>query len=119
MFCLMQINRAKNSVETAPLASWQKISEHQQQQPASAAAAGPEVQQQQGDGELLLVMFDPCHLPLTPGWPLRNVLLLAAARWRVRQLRVLCVRDSSAGRAAAERSYALQVRLAWWCGCCS
>jgi hypothetical protein len=127
MFCLMQINRATSNVQTAPLASWHEFKPQSQQQPSSsaAAAAGPDAhsnvqqqQQQQGDDELLLVMFDPCHLPLTPGWPLRNVLLLAAARWGVRQLHVLCVRDSSAGRAAAERSYVLQVRLAWFC-CCS
>jgi ubiquitin-like modifier-activating enzyme ATG7 len=115
MFCLMRVNSASSSIKTAPLSSWQELITDLQQQPESAAAAGPDAhsaaqqQQQQGADELLLVMFDPCHLPLTPGWPLRNVLLLAAARWGVRQLRVLCVRDSSAGRAAAERSYVLQV----------
>jgi hypothetical protein len=122
MLCLMQVNRATSNVQTAPLANWHEFKPQSQQQSSSSAAAGSDAhsnvqqQQQQGDEELLLVMFDPCHLPLTPGWPLRNVLLLAAARWGVRQLRVLCVRDSSAGRAAAERSYVLQVRLAWCCG---
>jgi hypothetical protein len=117
MFCLMHINRGTGSVTTAPLASWQQLYKgSKQQQDLTTAAQSPasqqdKQQQQQGDEELLLVMFDPCHLPLTPGWPLRNVLLLAAARWRLRQLRVLCVRDSSAGRAAVERSYVLQVRL--------
>ncbi|WIA12692.1 hypothetical protein OEZ85_006333 [Tetradesmus obliquus] len=130
MFCLMQISSAEGSVTTAPLASWQQLSAASKQQPELTAAQQAAItaieqedlvinlmqqqqqQQQQGDDdELLLVMFDPCHLPLTPGWPLRNALLLAAARWRLRTLRVLCVRDSSAGRAAVERSYVLQVDL--------
>jgi ubiquitin-like modifier-activating enzyme ATG7 len=58
----------------------------------------------------MLVMFDPCCEPLTPGWPLRNMLLLAAVRWGVRSLKVVCVRDSSAGRAKAERCFVLEVR---------
>jgi Ubiquitin-like modifier-activating enzyme ATG7 N-terminus len=56
-------------------------------------------------------MFDPCHLPLTPGWPLRNALLLAAARWRVGMLRVLCVRDNATGRACRARSFIQCVQL--------
>jgi hypothetical protein len=59
--------------------------------------------------EVLLVMFDPCCEPLTPGWPLRNALLLAAVRWGSRRLKVLCVRDGSAGRAKAERCFVLEV----------
>jgi hypothetical protein len=55
-------------------------------------------------------MFDPCCEPLTPGWPLRNMLLLAAVRWGVRALKVVCVRDSSAGRTKAERCFVLEVR---------
>jgi hypothetical protein len=69
--------------------------------PTAAAAAAA--------GELLLVMFDPCCEPLTPGWPLRNALLLAAVRWGLRRLKVLCVRDGSAGRAKAERCFVLEV----------
>ena len=70
--------------------------------------------------EVLLVMFDPCSDPLTPGWPLRNALLLAAVRWGVHSLKVLCVRDSSAGRAKAERCFVLEVSLIYyifwgWC----
>lgn len=61
--------------------------------------------------DVVLVMFDPCCDPFTPGWPLRNVLLLAAVRWGVRQLKVVCVRDSSAGKADAERCFVLEVRI--------
>lgn len=56
------------------------------------------------------MMFDPCCEPLTPGWPLRNALLLTAVRWGVRRLKVLCVRDSSGGRAKAERCFVVEVR---------
>jgi ubiquitin-like modifier-activating enzyme ATG7 len=99
----MRVDQHTGNVVTAPLAEWQQLT-----------ATGSEKQQGDAKEEVLLVMFDPCHLPLTPGWPLRNALLLAAARWRVRQLRVLCVRDNSAGRAAVERSYVLQVRVLRW-----
>lgn len=63
-------------------------------------------------------MFDPCSEPLTPGWPLRNALLLAAVRWGVRRLKVLCVRDSSAGRAKAERCFVVEVSACERMGLC-
>jgi hypothetical protein len=94
MFCLLLLDPATSGVKAAPLSSWGDMCA------AAAAAAASEV---------MLVMFDPCQLPLTPGWPLRNALLLAAARWRIRRLKVLAVRDSSAGRAVADRCYVLEV----------
>ncbi|TRY85120.1 hypothetical protein DNTS_023055 [Danionella cerebrum] len=40
-------------------------------------------------------VYDPCTLPLHPGWPLRNLLLLLAQRWgsQLDLLEVLCFRD--------------------------
>lgn len=67
-----------------------------------------------GDGSVsarvLLAMADPSNLELTPGWPLRNALLLAAARWRAARLSVLCVRDAR-GRADCGRSFVVDVAL--------
>lgn len=88
----MAVDTAAGTVQTASLSGWHKLHSQQQQT------------------EVVLVMFDPCCEPLVPGWPLRNALLLAAVRWGVRQLKVLCVRDSSAGRAKAERCFVLEVR---------
>lgn len=109
MYCLMRVDDNSHAVQTAPLSAWLQFSST-----GEAAAAVGDTQQQQKQQvppqDVLLVMFDPCHLPLTPGWPLRNVLLLAAVRWRMRRLRVLCVRDSSGGRASADRSFVIEVR---------
>lgn len=63
-----------------------------------------------GGGELCLAMVDCCNLPGNPGWPLRNMLLLAAARWRVAALTVVCLRRRR-GRFDAEASIVLQVRV--------
>lgn len=60
--------------------------------------------------EYWLCMADPSNLPDHPGWPLRNMLLMAAKRWHVRNLSVLCVRDRR-GKADAQRSLALSVIL--------
>ncbi|GBG63923.1 hypothetical protein CBR_g39927 [Chara braunii] len=46
-----------------------------------------------GPGNVVVAFFDPCHLPTHPGWPLRNLLVLASVRWRVQRLRVLCYRE--------------------------
>lgn len=97
-FCLMAVDAARGAVSTAGLGSWQELQEAGSHSAAAAA------------GEVLLVMFDPCCEPLTPGWPLRNALLLTAVRWGVRRLKVLCVRDSSGGRAKAERCFVVEVR---------
>jgi hypothetical protein len=98
----MQLNPAAagssaGAVQTAPLSSWAELN--------ATAAAAPGAPRR----EVLLVAFDPCHLPMTPGWPLRNALLLAAVRWGMCSLKVLCVRDSSAGRAQPERCFVLEV----------
>ena len=42
---------------------------------------------------MLLCFADPCSLPGNPGWPLRNLLLLAAARWGCERVRVVCARE--------------------------
>jgi ubiquitin-like modifier-activating enzyme ATG7 len=55
-------------------------------------------------------MSDPSNLPSVPGWPLRNLLLLAAARWRARRVSVLCVRDAR-GRCDAGRSFVVDVNI--------
>ncbi|OWM63484.1 hypothetical protein CDL15_Pgr026244 [Punica granatum] len=48
-----------------------------------------------GDGQQLLFGFyDPCHLPNNPGWPLRNLLALIAARWNINKVRFLCYREN-------------------------
>jgi hypothetical protein len=41
------------------------------------------------EGMVLLAFADHSNLPVNPGALLRNVLLLAAARWRTRELQVL------------------------------
>ncbi|KAL3143295.1 Ubiquitin-like modifier-activating enzyme ATG7, variant 2 [Trebouxia sp. C0009 RCD-2024] len=57
-----------------------------------------------------LCMSDPSNNPDHPGWPLRNMLLMAAKRWEVTTLSVLCVRDHR-GRLDAARSLCLSVTL--------
>ena len=57
-----------------------------------------------------LCMADPSNDPDHPGWPLRNMLLLAAKRWQVTTLSVLCVRDQR-GSLDASRSLCLSVVL--------
>ncbi|KAI8475829.1 MAG: E1-like protein-activating [Monoraphidium minutum] len=91
-----------------PLAAWREES-------TAAACSGGN----SGGPRLLVAMSDPSHLLLVPGWPLRNLLLLAAARWRARSLSVLCVRDGK-GRLDARRSFVVDVALPeipeGWCG---
>ena len=43
-------------------------------------------------GRVALAMADPSNLPTNPGWPLRNLLVLACARWGCSSLRVIAVR---------------------------
>ena len=52
-------------VAAAPLTDW-----HRLQQEASSSG-----------GQVYLVMPDSSNQPANPGWPLRNMLLMAAARW--------------------------------------
>eukprot|EP00897_Mesotaenium_endlicherianum_P002215 jgi/Mesen1/2020/ME000148S01118 len=65
--------------------------------------------QKQG-GQVMLVFLDPCHLADNPGWPLRNLLALAAVRWNIRQLRVLCWRENR-GRPDLARCPVLEITL--------
>lgn len=55
-------------------------------------------------------MLDASNLPDNPSWPLRNMLLLAAVRWGVTQLSVICWR-SRGGRLSAQLSLVLSVSL--------
>jgi ubiquitin-like modifier-activating enzyme ATG7 len=73
--------------------------------PADGAAGGAPAPRR-----LMVAMSDPSHLPLLPGWPLRNLLLLAAARWGARALSVLCIRDGR-GRLDAARSFVVDAAL--------
>jgi ubiquitin-like modifier-activating enzyme ATG7 len=60
--------------------------------------------------QVLLAFADTSNLPSYPGWPLRNLLLLAAVCWRVREVEVVCVRESR-GVVDAQRSLLLRVSL--------
>ncbi|GLJ38595.1 hypothetical protein SUGI_0786970 [Cryptomeria japonica] len=48
---------------------------------------------QEEGGKVLLGFYDPCHLPSNPGWPLRNLIAFAAARWGLESITVLCYRE--------------------------
>ncbi|GLJ48709.1 hypothetical protein SUGI_1027260 [Cryptomeria japonica] len=48
---------------------------------------------QEEGGKVLLGFYDPCHLPSNPGWPLRNLIAFAAARWGLGSVTVLCYRE--------------------------
>ena len=60
--------------------------------------------------ELLLAMADPGNAAENPGWPLRNLLLLAAVRWRLKKATVVGFR-SRGGRLSAEHSLLFDVNL--------
>ena len=60
-------------VATAPLTDWARV-----RQEAEAAAGVP------GERQVWLAVADSSHLAENPGWLLRNLLLLAAARWVLR-----------------------------------
>ncbi|XP_024527431.1 ubiquitin-like modifier-activating enzyme atg7 [Selaginella moellendorffii] len=47
----------------------------------------------QGSGKILLGFYDPSHLPTNPGWPVRNLLVLAAVRWGLKNVDILCWRE--------------------------
>lgn len=64
----------------------------------------------QGFTDVLLAVADPGHLPGHGGWPLRNLLLLAAARWGLRRARVVCVRERR-GRACPSASILVDAAL--------
>jgi ubiquitin-like modifier-activating enzyme ATG7 len=111
-FWLVRLSEGEGQAATChPLSAWSDLT--RDDDPSSAH-------------DLLVAMADPCQLPLVPGWPLRNLLLLASARWApaadasttttnaLLRLRVLCVRDgSSTGRASAApgRSFVVDVTV--------
>jgi ubiquitin-like modifier-activating enzyme ATG7 len=64
----------------------------------------------QAGGDVVLAMADPCNLAAHPGWPLRNLLTLACARWKCRTLRVVCVRGD-ASRPSAQLSIVIDATL--------
>lgn len=86
---------AGSAVTVHPLTQFRTLQQQQQQPGGDNTATGLV--------DVVLLMFDPGHLPLTPGWPLRNVLLLAAGRWGVRELKVVCVRDNNKGGMDVDR----------------
>ncbi|KAL4451192.1 hypothetical protein ABPG77_009264 [Micractinium sp. CCAP 211/92] len=98
--CLVRVNGCADStgagITTAPLTAWQDM----QQQEGSSS----------GRQQLFLAVADSSALPDNPGWPLRNLLLMAAARWHVRRLPVLCLRERH-GVFDATASLALDVTL--------
>ncbi|RAL07553.1 putative autophagy ubiquitin-activating enzyme ApgG [Aspergillus homomorphus CBS 101889] len=60
--------------------------------------------------DCFVVFADPSNYDDAPGWPLRNLLLLAKQRWRLDKIRVLRYRDVSAGRHQC-RSTVLTLKL--------
>ncbi|CAM9390652.1 unnamed protein product [Laminaria digitata] len=71
------------------------------------------------ESETLFGFVDPCSEPGgTPGWPLRNFLMLLSARWGVKLARVLCFREhvprptlSRGGEGAVSEARTLNVKL--------
>ena len=61
-------------------------------------------------GLVVLAMADPSNLPANPGWPLRNLLALACARWCCSSLRVIAVRGEP-GRVNPQLSIVLDTVL--------
>ncbi|KAK9844883.1 hypothetical protein WJX74_008120 [Apatococcus lobatus] len=59
-----------------PLNSWQQVQQEAARQQA----------------RVLLACDDPSASERFPGWPLRNLLLLAAVRWGIQEVGVVCVR---------------------------
>ncbi|CAI5975376.1 unnamed protein product [Closterium sp. NIES-65] len=81
-FFLLQIDTSATNTSSAhpsvtahPLTEYQRLATPNESLSSSSPSAPP---------SLLVAFFDPCHLPLSPGWPLRNLLLLASLRWQVR-----------------------------------
>ena len=60
--------------------------------------------------EVWAAFTDPSNNPGYPGWPLRNLLMLAVKRWECQSLRVVCVRDSR-GHMDIARSLHLIVQM--------
>ncbi|CAG8517241.1 14406_t:CDS:10 [Funneliformis caledonium] len=45
------------------------------------------------DNERIVGFADPSSLPMNPGWPLRNLLVLLQRHWNVHKIKVLCYRE--------------------------
>ncbi|XP_071985124.1 ubiquitin-like modifier-activating enzyme ATG7 isoform X1 [Engystomops pustulosus] len=64
--------------------------------------------------KVTLGVYDPCTLAQYPGWPLRNVLVLAALHWgsRVQSIEVLCLRDRTLqGERDIKHSISFEIKL--------
>ncbi|XP_075431054.1 ubiquitin-like modifier-activating enzyme ATG7 isoform X2 [Ascaphus truei] len=58
--------------------------------------------------------YDPCTLPQYPGWPLRNLLVLAAYQWggRLHSVEVICFRDRTMqGARDTKHSIIFEIKL--------
>ncbi|KAH7282053.1 hypothetical protein KP509_35G010000 [Ceratopteris richardii] len=67
-----------------------------------ARPIGDWVDCQQG-GKVIVAFYDPCQDIRYPGWPLRNLIMLAARHWNTKTLQVLCYRENK-GQADLELS---------------
>ncbi|KAM9325430.1 ubiquitin-like modifier-activating enzyme ATG7 [Gastrophryne carolinensis] len=64
--------------------------------------------------KVILGVYDPCTLSQYPGWPLRNVLVLAAYRWgrQIQTIEVLCLRDRTLqGERDIKHSISFEIKL--------
>ncbi len=61
-------------------------------------------------GRVLLAFDDPSGHEKYPGWPLRNLMLLASARWGMQEMGVICVRCLR-GPVSAQRCLYVHVEL--------
>ncbi|CAI5944315.1 unnamed protein product [Closterium sp. NIES-65] len=107
-FFLLQIDTSATNTSSAhpsvtahPLTEYQRLATPNESLSSSSPSAPP---------SLLVAFFDPCHLPLSPGWPLRNLLLLASLRWQATSLHVLCLRQRH-GRIRLHHSLLLHVQI--------
>ena len=62
------------------------------------------------EAALYIAYVDPGNLPSAASWPLRNLLLLAAVRWKLREASAICLR-SFKGSFHGERSLLVRARL--------
>ncbi|XP_044156498.1 ubiquitin-like modifier-activating enzyme ATG7 [Bufo gargarizans] len=66
------------------------------------------------EDKVTLGVYDPCTLAQYPGWPLRNVLVLAASHWgsRVQSIEVICLRDRTLqGERDIKHSISFEIKL--------
>ena len=77
------------SLEICPLEAFEKLDEKQHAQQS-----------------VMFGFIDPGTVPLAPGWPLRNFLLLLANRWKLKKATVLCYRGRVTSLAPADSTAA-------------